>query len=123
MSSILVVDDERLNRMALRKMLQAGGHDVTEAENGQQALSCLEHHQVDVVVTDIIMPEKNGLETISEIRRKYPNIRIIAVSGGARPYGPGALNAAETLGANGSLAKPFGQKEILDLVDQLLQSK
>ena len=65
MPSILVVDDERLGRTVLSKMLRAGGHGVTETVNGQQALSYLEHHLVDVVVTDVIMPKKDGLETIS----------------------------------------------------------
>ena len=104
MSSILVVDDERLGRTVLSKMLRAGGHGVTETANGQQALSYLEHHLVHVVVTDVIMPKKDGLETISEIRRRYPNVRIIAISGGARPSGAGVLAAARALGSNGTLA-------------------
>ena len=122
MPSILIVDDERLNRIALSKMLRAGGHGVTEKENGQQALSYLEHHLVDVVVTDIIMPKKSGLEMISEIHLRYPNTRIIAVSGGARPSGSGALTRARALGANGILAKPFRQKQILELVNEVMHS-
>ncbi len=123
MPSILVVDDERLGRIALSKMLRAGGHGVTETANGQQALSYLAHHLVDVVVTDVIMPKKDGLETISEIRRRYPNTRIIAISGGARASGPGVLATARALGANGILAKPFRQKALLDLVDELMHSR
>lgn len=123
MPTILVVDDERLGRTVLSKMLRAGGHGVTETENGQQALSYLEHHLVNVVVTDVIMPKKDGLETISEIHRRYPNTKIIAISGGARPSGPGALTTARALGANGTLAKPFRQKALLDLVDQLMRSR
>ena len=123
MPTILVVDDERLGRTVLSKMLRAGGHGVTEMANGQQALSYLEHHLVNVVVTDVIMPKKDGLETISEIHRRYPNTKIIAISGGARPSGPGALATARTLGANGTLAKPFRQKALLDLVDQLMRSR
>ena len=123
MPSILVVDDERLGLKVLSKMLRAGGHGVTETANGQQALSYLEHHLVDVVVTDIIMPKKDGLETIPEIRRRYPKTRIIAISGGARPSGPGVLTTARTLGADGILAKPFRQKALLDLVDELMHSR
>ena len=123
MPSILVVDDERLDRTVLSKMLRAGGHGVTETANGQQALSYLEHHLVDVVVTDVIMPKKDGLKTISEIRRRFPNTRIIAISGGARPSGSGALATARALGANGILAKPFRQKVLLDLVDELIHSR
>ena len=123
MPSILVVEDERLARIALSMMLRARGHGVTETADGQQALSYLEHHLVDVVVTDIIMPKKNGLETISEIRLRYPNTKIIAISGEARPSGPGALTSARALGANGILAKPFRQKVLLDLVDELMHSR
>ena len=123
MPSILIVDDERLGLKVLCTMLRAGGHGVTETANGQQALSYLERHSVDVVVTDVIMPKKDGLETISDIRRKYPNTRIIAISGGARPSGSGALAKAQALGADRTLAKPFRQKAILDLVGELLQSR
>lgn len=104
-------------------MLRAVGHGVTETENGQQALSYLEHHPVDVVVTDVIMPKKSGLETISEIHLRYPNTKIIAISGGARPSGPGALTSALALGAHGILAKPFRQKELLELVSEVMRSR
>jgi len=123
MPSILVVDDERLGRAALSKMLRAGGHGVTERTDGDQALSYLEHHPVDVVVTDLIMPKKSGLETISEIHLRYPNTRTIAVSGGARPSGSGALASARALGADGILAKPFRQNELLELVDEVMRSR
>lgn len=122
MASVLIVEDEKLVRRALSRMLQAGGHDVTAVENGQKALSHLEHHPVDVVVTDIIMPVKDGLETIPELRRKYPTARIIAISGTAHSSGPGALNAAKALGANRVLAKPFRQGELLLMVDELVRS-
>ena len=123
MASVLVVDDERLDRTTLSEMLCAGGHGVTEAANGQLALSYLEHHVVDVVVTDVIMPEKNGLETISEINLQHPNMKIIAISGSARSSGPGALTSALALGADGALAKPFRKKALLDLVDALLHPR
>lgn len=122
MASVLIIEDEKLVRRALSRMLQAGGHDVTGVENGQKALSHFEHHPVDVVVTDIIMPVKDGLETIPELRRKYPTAKIIAISGAARPSGPDALNSAKALGANGILAKPFRQGELLLMVDELLRS-
>ena len=123
MPSILVVDDEGLGLKVLSKMLRAGGHGVTEMVDGQEALSYLENHVVDVVVTDVIMPKKDGLETITEIRQRYPNTRIIAISGGARPSGSGALAKAQALGADRILAKPFRKKVLLDLVDELMHSK
>ena len=122
MAFVLVVEDETLVRRALSKMLRAGGHDVTEVENGQRALSNLARHPADVVVTDIIMPVKDGLETIAELRRRFPNAKIIAISGGTRPSGAGALNAAKALGADRFLAKPFRQKDILVTVDELMRS-
>ncbi len=117
---VLVVEDEKLVRRALSKMLRAGGHDVTEVEDGQRALSYLEHHPADVVVTDIIMPV-DGLELIAELRRRFPNVKIIAISGGTRSSGAGALNAAKASGPNRILAKPFRQKALLDLVDELMR--
>lgn len=122
MASVLVVEDEKLVRRALNKMLRAGGHDVTEVEDGQRALSYLERHPADVVVTDIVMPGKDGLETIAELRRRFPNAKIIAISGGARPSGAGALKAAKALGADRILAKPFRQDAILVMVDELMRS-
>ena len=74
-------------------------------------------------MTDVIMPKKDGLETISEIRRKFPNMRIIAISGDARPSGSGALAKAKALGANGTLGKPFRQQALLDLVEQVMHSR
>lgn len=122
MASVLVVEDEKLVRRALNKMLRAGGHDVTEVEDGQRALSYLERHPADVVVTDIVMPGKDGLETIAELRRRFPNAKIIAISGGARPSGADALKAAKALGADRILAKPFRQDAILVMVDELMRS-
>ncbi len=118
---VLVVEDEKLVRKTLSKMLRAGGHDVTEVEDGQRALSYLERHPADIVVTDIIMPV-DGLELIAKLRRRFPNVKIIAISGGTRSSGAGALNAAKASGANRILAKPFRQKELLDLVDELRRS-
>lgn len=123
MVSVLVVDDERLNRTTLSEMLCAGGHGVTEVENGQLALSYLEHHVVDVVVTDVIMPGKNGLEMISEINLQHPNTKIVAISGSARSSRSGALASALALGADGTLTKPFRKKALLDLVDALLHPR
>ena len=82
-------------------------------------------HQLAEIIRGVkfIMPKKDGLEVITEIRRRYPNTRIIAISGGARPSGPGVLATAQALGADGLLAKPFRQEALLDMVDELMQSK
>ena len=121
MARILVIEDEELGRMLLRNMLESGGHDVEEAENGELGLAHLETESRDLVVTDLVMPKKEGIETISELRRRYPEIKIIAISGGDTPSGHGILKEAKARGAHGVLAKPFRKNMLLDMVDQILE--
>ena len=116
---VLVVEDEKRSRRTLSMMLRAGGHEVSETADGRQALSYLERHPADVVVTDIIMPVMDGLKLITELRRRFPNVKIIAISGGTRSSGADALNTAKALGANRILAKQFRQDEIPAMVDEL----
>ncbi len=123
MACILVIEDEELGRFTLRKMLEAGGHEVLEAENGEQGLSRFKEGLVDLVVTDIIMPKQEGLETIRKLRHRYPETKIIAISGGDRPNGSGMLREATMLGAQGVLPKPFRKKKLLELIDGMLQGK
>ena len=122
MARILVIDDEKLPRMALNRMLKAGGHEAVEAENGRQGLFTYEESPVDLVVTDILMPEMGGLETIRELRRRHPEVKIIAITGGGSPDGRGALRAAKAFGAHAVLAKPFREQELLKLVEEALQT-
>ena len=84
MANILVVDDEELVRATLRQMLESADHVVFEAANGKEALRSFENRAVDLVITDIIMPEKEGIETIIDLRKIAPNLRIVAISGGNR---------------------------------------
>ena len=119
MARILVVDDEEIIRFTLRQMLQKAGHEVFEAANGHVALKTFEDLGVDLVITDIIMPEKEGIETITEIRRRKPELKIIAVSGSALESGL-LLSAARKLGADASLEKPIRRAELLDLVARLM---
>ena len=113
MACILVIEDEELGRFTLRKMLEAGAHEVVEAENGEQGLLRFKEGLVDLVVTDIIMPKQEGLETIRELRHRYPETKIIAISGGDRPSGSGMLREATMLGVQGVLSKPFRKKSFL----------
>jgi CheY-like chemotaxis protein len=120
MSAILVIDDDASVRAVVSEMLRLEGHDVTIAENGREAIPMLARHRFDLVITDLIMPEKEGIETISEIRRTDKHIPIVAISGGGR-LGPGDyLETARYIGADATLAKPFARQELLTTIEALL---
>lgn len=120
MSSILVVDDDVSVLEVVSEMLRLDGHTVSVAENGRVALHMMDQEAFDLVITDLIMPEKEGLETISEIRRQDATVPIVAISGGGR-LGPGDyLETSRFIGADATLAKPFGRQELLATVAQLL---
>jgi DNA-binding NtrC family response regulator len=118
MARILLVDDEEMIRHALRRALEKAGHDVIEAANGAEALRLNRHERVDVVVTDILMPEKDGVEIIVALRLESPDIKVIAMSGGGHSNQTQALDIAEPLGAFASLRKPFSVGLMLDVVAQ-----
>lgn len=120
MAQVLIIEDEQLVRMVLRDMLEAAGHQVTEAEDGEQGLAQFGAHPADIVVTDIVMPRKEGFETIEELRRRHPGVKIIAISGGDRHRGSGTLTVAKGLGAHGVLMKPFRRQELLAMIDDIL---
>ncbi|MAE70274.1 MAG: response regulator [Gemmatimonadetes bacterium] len=115
----MVVDDEAPVRLILRKQLERAGHRVHEAENGDVALGLLSTESVDLVITDILMPEKDGLETIMALRTQHPKIKIIAISA---PTNQLYLQTAISLGAHAAFPKPFGLAEIERTVEQLLES-
>lgn len=120
MSSILVIDDDSSVRDVVSEMLRLEGHEVTIAENGREAIPLLGRNVFDLVITDLIMPEKEGIETISEIRRTDTRIPIVAISGGGR-LGPGDyLETARYIGADATLAKPFARQELLTTINALL---
>lgn len=120
MSKILVVDDDSQVLQVVSEMLRIEGHDVVMAANGRQALDQFEHDDFDLVVTDIIMPEQEGLETIANLRRREHYVPIIAISGGGRAGNLDYLETARYIGADGILAKPFGRQDLLATVDQVL---
>lgn len=120
MTAILVIDDDASVREVVSEMLRMEGYDVTIAENGRDAIPMLAQQQFDLVITDLIMPEKEGIETIGEIRRTDREIPIIAISGGGR-LGPGDyLQTARHIGADATLAKPFTRQELLTAIESLL---
>jgi CheY-like chemotaxis protein len=121
-ATILLVEDDDGVRTILKKTLAAAGHDVEEAANGLLAMAAYRRQPRDLVITDLVMPEKDGLETIMELRRLDPSIRIIAVSGGGRTLGLGQLylESARAIGAARILAKPFSSSALLTAVAEVL---
>ncbi len=120
MAKILVLDDEPSILLMIKKMLEKAGHEVDIALNGKEGMLLFEKNKPDLLVSDIIMPEKEGLETIFELRRMYPDLKIIAISGGGRIGPDGYLPGAKLLGANMVFQKPLDQKEFVNAVAQLL---
>lgn len=120
MARILVVDDEELARFTIRDILETAGHEVAEAENGNEAISSQTAKPFDLIITDLIMPEKEGVETIVELRRDYPDLKIIAISGGGRTKNMDFLKLAGEFGADKILAKPFSEGELMERVNECL---
>ncbi len=120
MARILLVDDDPLIRRSVRILLEEGGHEITEAEDGDKALSALDRAGFDLMILDLIMPEREGLETIMAIRRAGNPIPILAISGGGRSQLLEFLPVAEKLGANLSLRKPFTNAQLEQAIGSLL---
>ena len=117
---ILVIDDEEPVRVVLRQMLEKEGYGVEEASNGAVGMELLRDHSADLIITDLFMPEKEGIETMIEVRKYFPQVKIIVISGGGRSGTLDFLPMAESFGAQRTLAKPFERKELLDAVRQVL---
>lgn len=121
MAKILIIDDEKQVRRYLRKILEAEGYEVMEAQDGKIGSRLYRKQPADLIITDIVMPEQEGIETIIELRRDFPDVKIIAISGGGYQMGPAdCLRLAKGLGANFTLAKPFTRKKMLSAVQQVL---
>jgi CheY-like chemotaxis protein len=117
--SILVVDDESELREIIRHVLTSAGHRVIEAANGAEGIKLFASEHFDIVITDVIMPQKDGMQVISELRKKIPGLKIIAMSGGGHVPREQYLKLAKALGAHGVLAKPFNNKALLEAVDKV----
>ncbi|HEX9702897.1 MAG TPA: response regulator [Rhodospirillales bacterium] len=120
MARILVIDDEELARFTLREILEASGHDVVEAANGNEGTMMQKATPCDMVITDMIMPDKEGLETIVELKTDNPNLKIIAISGGGRTKNLDFLNLAAEFGADKIIIKPFSEEELMEGVNACL---
>lgn len=120
MARILVVDDEELARYTIREILEGAGHEVSEATNGNQAIAKQQAQPFDLIITDIIMPEKEGVETIIELKKEFPDLKIIGISGGGRTRNMDFLQLAKQFGAEKILSKPFTEDELLENVKACL---
>ena len=120
MRRILIIDDDHHILLMIKKMLERAGFEVDLASNGNEGLELFKKTPVDLVITDIIMPEKEGLETIREMKRLRSDLKIIAMSGGGKISADNYLNTAKIFGASRVMAKPFSQKQMVSAVQDLL---
>jgi CheY-like chemotaxis protein len=109
---VLVVDDDQQVRKMLRRILERMGQRVTEAQNGKEALAEFERCPVELVITDLFMPEKDGIETIENLRKLSQKVKIIAMSGDTRIAASTYLEMSAKLGANRTLVKPFSIEKL-----------
>jgi len=123
MASILVLDDFQQITTLLQRILGEAGHEVIVASTVQDALVAMSERPTDLVITDIFMPDRDGLDFIKDIRARYPAVRILAISGGVGrfPAGP-YLTMAQYSGAERTLTKPFEPAALLKSVSELLSS-
>jgi DNA-binding response OmpR family regulator len=120
MTRILVVDDDEQVRTMLCMTLDQAGYDTDGACDGNAAIRMQREKPVDLVITDLVMPNKEGLETIMDLRREWPTMKIIAISGGGRVTPGDYLSSALYLGASLVFAKPFDRYELLGAIRELL---
>lgn len=120
MPLILVIDDEEPIRRLLKRVLEKGGYEVVTAADGDEGMRRYRERPADLVITDLIMPGKEGIETIMELRKGDPGVKIIAMSGGGRLDPEGLLQAAGSLGAARTLSKPIERETLLGAVGDLL---
>lgn len=123
MARILVIDDEPQIRKLLKQMLEKEGHEAVLAENGKEGILRNREQPADIIITDIFMPEKEGIETIMELRSLWPSVNIIAISGGGSKGHVNYLDIAKNLGAAKTLDKPLRWKELIAAVNALLPEK
>jgi len=122
MFSILLVEDDDQLRTLLKSLLTSSGYEVSEALNGTGALAMYARNRFDLVITDLVMPDIDGLEVIMELLRRDKSAKIIAISGGGINRGVEYLKIAQKLGAKLTLSKPFGNEEFLAAVSLLLEN-
>jgi DNA-binding response OmpR family regulator len=121
-TKILVIDDDVVLRGILRTALEYHGFLASGASNGREAITLIQNEIPDVVLTDVVMPDQDGLETIGVLRKRFPEVKIIAMSGGGPMDVNDLLNVARKLGADGCLPKPFANESLLAEIERVLAS-
>jgi CheY-like chemotaxis protein len=116
---VLAVDDDEAVLALLLNVLQDAGYEVSTAQDGAEALRMAQSQPLDLILTDLVMPNRDGIEVIQTIRKQQPNLRIIAISGA---FGGNMLRVAELLGAHASVLKPCSPSHLLSIVRKVLQS-
>jgi DNA-binding response OmpR family regulator len=119
-TTVCVIDDDELVRQLIVKFLSARGFSVLEAEDGEAGMKIIEHNSPSLVITDIMMPNREGIETIREAKRRFPAIPILVMSGSSIGGRANFLDFAHKLGADAFIAKPFDRDTFLERVDELL---
>jgi CheY-like chemotaxis protein len=119
-ASILIVDDEADLRDLVIRVLEQAGYQATGAADGNQATRAVANGHFDVVITDLIMPERDGIQVINELRRKFPDVKIIAMSGGGHISREQYLRIAKGMGAHAQLEKPFTNEQLLTTIQSVL---
>jgi DNA-binding NtrC family response regulator len=117
---VLIIDDNEMIREALSEMLSQAGYSILEAEDGKSAIQLTSLEPVDLIITDLFMPEIDGLEVIQHVRRQHPRVKIIAMSGGGSRGLVELLSVAQKMGAHKIFMKPFEWDEILGAIEELL---
>ncbi len=115
--TLLIADDDHLVRMTYRHFFEEAGHTTGLANDGSETIAYLEKHDVDTVFLDVFMPDKDGLETLIEIKKRFPAVRVIVMSGGGMNQRYDILNVALKFGADGVVRKPTGPRELLDMLE------
>jgi DNA-binding NtrC family response regulator len=122
MARILVIDDQEPIRRVVRRALEQDGHEVYDASDGELGMEILESQSFEVVITDIFMPGQDGIVTLRQIRKRFPDVKVIVISGGDSTGMMDMRQDAELLGAVKSLQKPFNAREIMELVRDVVGS-
>lgn len=120
MAKILIIDDDPLILDMLRQTLEREGYDVYTASDGELGIEKFQRDPTDIIITDLVMPIKEGIETIVELRHQYPDVKIIAISGGGRTPPQEYLALAKGLGAEAAFTKPIPRDQLLLTIKKML---
>jgi DNA-binding NtrC family response regulator len=121
MARILIIDDESQIRSMLRLMLERVGYEIAEAPDGIEGIRQYRENPADLIITDLIMPNKDGIGMIIDLKKEFPKVKIIAMSGGGVNRPEGYLDGAKKLGATRTLTKPIDREEMLKAVKETLK--